>query len=92
MSEWTRAKDEYLRAAIARGEPHAVISRRLGTTRNATIGRANRLGMVHPYNDRPSHSAVIALRKTGLTYRQIASITGFCAPYVGKICRGEVSA
>lgn len=90
MTQWTAAKDQFMRAAIDLGVSHADIARKLGTTRNATIGRANRLGLKHPYAHRPSHAVVKGFRRQGLTYHAIAALTGYSAGWVGCICRGEV--
>lgn len=45
--EWSKDEDAHLRANYATVCPH-VIGRQLGRTRNAVIGRAQRLGLSVP--------------------------------------------
>lgn len=81
-TQWTPMMDAQLRTLVKDGVPHSEISKRLGVTRNASIGRANRIGLSDPNRDRRSVSrmAVHNLRAKGLTYRQIAQIVG-CSPH-----------
>jgi hypothetical protein len=46
---WTPEREQRLRQLWARGVPTPKIAAELGTTKNAVIGRANRMGLcIHP--------------------------------------------
>ena len=82
--------DAQLRAAVKIGIPHSEIAKRLGVTRNASIGRANRIGLADPTRDRRrvSRMAIHNLRAKGLTYRQIAEIIGCDPNYAWRLGSG----
>lgn len=87
MSRWTPEMDEVLREGVENGVSHSAIARRLGVTRNASIGRANRLGL----SSEPkliSRETIHRLRSEGLTYRRIAEIVGCNAQYAWQIGSG----
>ena len=51
---WTGEAVEVLQAMWAEGRSARDIAERLGTTRNAVIGKANRLGLSHMSKPRPA--------------------------------------
>jgi hypothetical protein len=84
MIRWSPEMDAALIAAVNAGKPYSEIARTLGTTRNACIGRGNRLGLGNPERARPgcgqprsfSHRYAASLRAKGRTYAEIAEMLG----------------
>lgn len=84
---WTPEMDDVLRDGLSNGASHSVIALRLGITRNASIGRAHRLGL----SSEPkliSRETIHRLRSEGLTYRGIAAIVGCSPQYAWQIGSG----
>jgi hypothetical protein len=62
-TQWTPELDATLRQLLAEREPFSTISKRLGVTRNAAIGRANRLGISSPNGTTNNNYRVCRLKK-----------------------------
>lgn len=53
---WTDERVELLKKLLAEGYPHSYIAGEIGTTRNAVIGKAHRLGLVSAASPRQQRS------------------------------------
>ena len=54
---WSKEQIDVLKRLWNRGEPARIIALQLGTTRNAVIGKANRLGLpLHPSRSENDYS------------------------------------
>lgn len=51
-TRWTETMDALLKEMVKAAEPMREIAARLGVNRNKAIGRSNRLGLIHPNNNR----------------------------------------
>jgi GcrA cell cycle regulator len=45
---WTAERDAELQRRVANHEPYKAIAKAMGVTKNAALGRANRLGLTNP--------------------------------------------
>lgn len=70
MKNWTAAEDAVIRDGYASKRPIRDIAADLGVTRNAVIGRANRLGCWHGETHSEQNAAARAERVRAQNYRR----------------------
>lgn len=95
-AQWTPERDAILAAGVASGRPHSAIAKELGVSRNATIGRAHRLGIdcpdVRAARSRGtgrrrtfSHEEAARLRVAGVKPKVLARQFGVCVQTIYRV-------
>jgi len=103
MSRWTQEMDRALADGLAAGNLYAEVAIELGVTRNACIGRANRIGIrcddwrgrvsrgtLRCVTRRFDHEAIRSARAAGASFKAISEQFGITEQGAGRIARDVV--